>query len=210
MLRRRNLLKLALGAISLITAPHRKANSSEQPGDSPGVSLATALEKEDVFAYLQRTVGQFDAKRYKQILGSANPFKEGDQIVGVAAADDQSRTTARALLSATRVDQIEAHPPLEDQLYRLLTRSRDLLAAKKTKSLTLGELKQFLLREPEPQIQAIMPGLSSDVIGCLVKLMTDAELIEVGRKIFNPLPGSQIGAQGYLAPAFSRTRRPTT
>jgi ethanolamine ammonia-lyase large subunit len=55
-----------------------------------------------------------------------------------------------------------------------------------------------LLRENEPAIRRLMPGLSSDVIGCVVKLCSDEELIEIGRKVFNPLPGSQIGAKGYL------------
>ena len=43
-----------------------------------------------------------------------------------------------------------------------------------------------------------MPGLSSDVIACVVKLMSNSELIRVGRNLFNALPGSQIGARGYL------------
>jgi len=43
-----------------------------------------------------------------------------------------------------------------------------------------------------------MPSLSSDVIGCVVKLMTNDELISIGQKIFNPLPGSQIGSKGYM------------
>ena len=43
-----------------------------------------------------------------------------------------------------------------------------------------------------------MPGLSSDVIACVVKLMSNDELIAVGRKVFNPLPGSKVGARGYM------------
>ena len=64
--------------------------------------------------------------------------------------------------------------------------------------LTLGELKQHLLTQPEESIRSLMPGLSSDAIGCLVKLFSDEELIAAGRKIFNPQPGSQVGAKGYL------------
>src|SRR5439155_2886858 len=59
-------------------------------------------------------------------------------------------------------------------------------------------LKELLLRESEAAIRPLLPGLSSDVIGCVVKLLSDEELIEVGKKIFNPLPGSRIGAKGYL------------
>jgi len=198
MLRRRTFLRSALSAAAAFSIPSRRCRPAEKSDAERGVRLAEPLPGEDVFAYLQRTAGGFDAARYKQILGAANPLKEGDQIVGVAAAGEASRLTARALLTATSAGQIAAHPPLEDKLFRLLGQSLDQEAASKTNSLTLGDLKQFLLRESDAATQAIMPGLSSDVIGCLVKLMSNEELIAVGRKVFNPLPGTQIGAKGYL------------
>jgi ethanolamine ammonia-lyase large subunit len=83
-------------------------------------------------------------------------------------------------------------------LYQALRSSLDAATAQEISSWTLIELKRFVLSQPEPEIQRIMPGLSSDVIGCLVKLMSNQELIAVGAKVFNPLPGSQIGARGYL------------
>ena len=52
--------------------------------------------------------------------------------------------------------------------------------------------------KPENEIKLIMPGLSSDIIGLLVKLLSNDELIIIGQKVFNPLPGSNIGAKGYL------------
>jgi ethanolamine ammonia-lyase large subunit len=196
MLSRRTFLKAAIGtAGSAWICP---GGVSVAADTSPGVSLESPQPGEDLFAYLQRTRGGFDATRYKQILGAANPFKEGDRIVGVAAADDASRANARELLAATRIEQIESHPLLEDELYRLLKSNIDRAAAAETQQLTLGELKQLLLREEEPAIQAIVPGLSSDCIGCVVKLMSDEELIAVGQKIFNPLPDSSIGSRGYL------------
>src|SRR5262245_60742481 len=197
MLRRRTLLKAAFGAAALRGVRQKLACAVDQ-ATIHDVSLATSLPGEDVFSYLQRTTGGFEAARYKQILGAANPFKEGDRIVGVAAADDASRATARTLLAATRVADIEAHPPLEDRLFRLLDQSVDRAAAAKTNRLRLGELKQLLLRESEATIRPLLSGLSSDVIGCVVKLTSDDELIAVGEKIFHPLPGSRIGARGYL------------
>ena len=65
--------------------------------------------------------------------------------------------------------------------------------------MTLGALKSFLLLEDEDAIQSIMPGLSSDVIACVIKLMSNEELIQIGQKVFNPLPGSQIGSKGYMS-----------
>jgi ethanolamine ammonia-lyase large subunit len=165
----------------------------------PGWRTASADSTlDDLFRHLNRTHGRFDAVAYKQLLGAANPFKEGDAIVGVAAADDAARKRARALLSATTLGDLDAHPLLEDDLYRSLVGSLDVAVQSQVSRWTFGELKAFLLTREEAAIKAIMPGLSSDVIGCIVKLMSDAELIAVGAKLFNPLPGSQIGAKGYL------------
>ncbi len=149
MLRRRTLLKAAFGAAALGGAGRILADSADQPAAAHGVALAASLPGEDIFTYLRRTSGRFDQTLYKQILGAANPFKEGDRIVGVAAADDASRSTARNLLAATRVSEIESHPPLEDRLFRLLCVSVDRRSAAATSQFSLGELKEFLLREHE-------------------------------------------------------------
>src|SRR5262245_7970159 len=143
MLRRRTFVQASLGGIAALVAAKAQAQPAVARGNT-GVSLTAALAGEDVFRYLRRTAGGFDATRYKQILGAANAFKEGDQIVGVAAADDGSRGTARALLAATRLDQIDAHPPLDDGLYQLVKQDLDQHAAAKTALFTFAELKQFL------------------------------------------------------------------
>jgi len=64
--------------------------------------------------------------------------------------------------------------------------------------MTMGELKIFLLSAKESDIQPILNGLCSDVIGCVVKIMSNEEIIAVGRKIFNPLAGTSIGEKGYM------------
>ena len=43
-----------------------------------------------------------------------------------------------------------------------------------------------------------MYGLTSDTIGCVPKLMSNEELIALGQKIFNVLPGTKMGAKGYM------------
>lgn len=153
---------------------------------------------EGLVAYVRRVRGGWDGGLYAQLLGAANAFKEGDELAGLAAFDEAQRQMARDLLAATPLRDLDAHPPLDDGLSRALRASLDPQAQAVTASLTLGELKAFLLNQEEPGIQALMPGLSSDVIGCLVKLMTNDELQMVSAKIFNPLPGTQIGARGYL------------
>ncbi|MGB5218614.1 MAG: ethanolamine ammonia-lyase subunit EutB [Smithella sp.] len=154
--------------------------------------------EEDLFAFMNRTMGKFDRVTYQQIIGAANDFKEGDQILGVAVIDEAVRSKARRLLSNTRVGDILKHPLFEDNLYSRLLENLSPDAVKKTSPMTIGELKNFLLSRDESEIQPILDGLCSDVIGCVVKIMSNDELIAVGRKIFNPLAGTNIGAKGYM------------
>lgn len=164
-----------------------------------GVSLEPIRGGEDLFAYLQRQRGTLDLDLYRQVVGAANAFKEGDQTLGVAARDDASRQQARQLLAATTLGDLDRHRLFEDELQQLIDQAVDAQTQARLQSWTLGELKTFVLAQPEAEIKAIMPGLSSDVIGCLVKLMSNQELIQVGQTVFNPLPGSKIGSKGYLS-----------
>ncbi|NUQ65659.1 MAG: ethanolamine ammonia-lyase subunit EutB [Pirellulales bacterium] len=165
---------------------------------SAGVRVSQVGEGEDLFAYVRRVQGRFDPTLYRQIIGAANEFKEGDQILGLAAADGQSRHRARILLGNTRVGELAAHPLFHDALYDRLQADLDPASQRKLADLTLGELRALVLTRDEAEIRSVLDGLPSDVIGCLVKLMTEEDLIAAGRRIFHPLPGTQIGAAGYL------------
>ncbi len=153
---------------------------------------------EDIFAYIGRTRGRFDQTLYRQLLGSANEFKEGDQAIGLAAADAESRKHSRLLLGNTRIRDLISHPIFEDAVSSFIEKTVDQQVTTLVADWTLGELKTLLLNEDEGSIKEVMPGLPSDIIACVVKLMDNEDLIAVGRKVFNPLPGSHIGAKGYM------------
>lgn len=108
MLRRRTLSNSDLGDAAMAAIPKLPVRCEEQTSVRGGVKLPKALPGEDVFAFLLRTVGRFDAARFKQVLGAANPFKGGDRIVGVAASEEAVRGAAQALLAAARIEQIES------------------------------------------------------------------------------------------------------
>lgn len=160
--------------------------------------LAPVKDREDIFSYLERQCGKFDRELYVKILGNANEFKEGDQIVGVAALDAQSRFNARSLIANTRLSDIDAHPPLVDELHSWIARTTTPATPRSLEGMTLGQLKVALLSWSETEIHAIKGALSSDCIACVVKLMSNDELIAIGAKVFNPLPNSRIGSRGYL------------
>lgn len=199
MINRRFFLKAVAAGTGTMVVPAFISNplqASEIP--LKGVLLEKTREGEDIFAYILRQKGTFDNLLYRQILGAANAYKEGDEIIGVAAANEVSRSRARKLLANTRVGDLSDHPLLDDNLGKLLSESLDATAYKKASSLTLGEVKEELLTGSESAIHSLAEGLPSEVIGCVVKLMKNDDLIRVGASIFNPLPGSHIGDRGYL------------
>lgn len=152
-----------------------------------------------MFSYISRVKGGFDQTLYQQVLGAANAFKEGDETIGLGAGDDTTRQNARILLSSTKLKDLHEHPLLVDDLQKLIWQTTDQARYEKVQGWTMGELKEFLLTKPEMEIKEIMPGLNSETIGCIPKLMSNEELIRINQKIFNPLPGTKIGAQGYLS-----------
>ncbi len=177
------------------TLAERKAFAGEA---TPPTAIGEVMPGEDVFAYISRIKGGFDRKLYQQVIGAANDFKEGDMTIGVGAKDDATRKNARALLANTRIGDLYEHPLHEDNLQKLIWKTTDTSQYAKVKDWTMGQLKEFLLTESEAEIKGIMHGLTSDTIGCVPKLMTNEELITIGQKIFNVIPGTKLGAKGYM------------
>lgn len=162
------------------------------------VVIEAVEQDEDVFAYVSRIKGGFDQTAYQQVIGAANAFKEGDQAIGVGADDEASRENARALLAKTKIRDLYEHPLFDDDLQRLIWQTTDQGQYEQLKDWTMGQLREFLLTEPEERIKAIMGGLTSDTIGFVPKLMSNEELVSLSQKIFNAMPGTKMGSKGYM------------
>lgn len=195
-MRRRSFLAAMAGGAAYALLPGCK-NGPDEMAPS-GVSIPNVQPGEDLFGYISRIQGSFDETLYRKIIGAANAYKEGDQAIAVAAADETSRSNARLLLSNTKLKDLDTHPLLLDEQYKLIQQTLDTTVQASIAAFTLAELRNYLLKSDEAAIKAIMPGLTSDVIGSVVKLMSNEELVAVGKKVFNPLPGSNIGAKGYM------------
>jgi ethanolamine ammonia-lyase large subunit len=193
---RRDVIAMMGAASSAIAAAH--STVAKAAWDRSAIAIEEVRPGEDVFAHVSRVKGEFDQSLYQQIIGAANDFKEGDQAIGVGAKDEASRKNARALLANTRIRNLHEHPLHVDDLQRLIWQTTDRDQYAKVQDWTMGRLKQFLLTGSEEPIKDVMNGLNSDVIGCVPKLMSNEELVIVGQKIFNVLPGTQMGAKGYM------------
>ena len=203
-MRRRTFMKsVMLGGSALALACRQDPpppTTPPTPTPPPGVYIPSVNEGESLFGYLERTRGGFDPTLYRQLIGAANEYKEGDEA---ARPRRRGRHLPRQRASppvATRaIGDLRAHPLFEDGLFTLIEQGVDSAAARHREGLDDGRAQGASCSTgARRSIKALMAGLSSDVIGCVVKLMSNAELIAVGRKVFNPLPGSKIGAKGYL------------
>ena len=194
MTRRNFLVMVGAGGVTLAgySLAARQASGAEI------ITVGNVKQGEDVFAYISKVKGGFDQTFYQQVIGASNAFKEGDQAIKVGARDEASRKNARALLANTKIKDLYEHPLFEDNLQKLIWQTIDQAQYAKVKDWTMGQLKDFLLTRSEAEIKAIMYGLTSDTIGCVPKLMSNEELITLGRKIFNVIPGTKLGAKGYM------------
>jgi ethanolamine ammonia-lyase large subunit len=187
-----------LGIVGIAGASLAGVALAEEPAARDVLTIKEVKASEDVFAYITRIKGSFDQSLYQQVIGASNEFKEGDRTIGVGAGDEATRQNARALLTNTKIKDLYEHPLLADDLQKLIWKTTDQARYEKVRDWTMGQLKTFLLTQPEAEIKSIMSGLTSETIGCVPKLMTNEELIVIGQKIFNPLPGTQMGAKGYM------------
>lgn len=195
----------ALGGAAACGDTASEAPPGLPPAPSPvsapsirGFAVRELLPGETLFTYMDNVHGGFDRAVLGKLLGAANPFKEGDQAQGLAAADEPSRLRARELLAATTLGDYVARCVFEDEVQAYADAAVDAEIRARLATWTFASLKAFLLEKDEAEIHAIKAGLTSDVIGAVVKLMTNDELVAVGQKVFNPLPGSKVGAKGYL------------
>jgi ethanolamine ammonia-lyase large subunit len=192
---RRNFL-VVMGAAAGTLADYGVSAKAASGGGT--IAIEEVKPGEDVFAYISRLKGSFDQTLYRQVIGAANEFKEGDQAIGVGAVDEATRGNARALLTNTKIKDLYEHPLVVDDLQELIWQTTDQAQYAKVKDWTMSQLKEFLLTKSEAEIKGVMKGLTSETIGCVPKLMSNQELITLGQTIFNVLPGTKMGEKGYM------------
>jgi ethanolamine ammonia-lyase large subunit len=132
----------------------------------------------------------------KQLLLLSNPFKEGDLPIG-GTRDEKVVREARQKLSTLTIGEINSTRLVDDgvseALSRTLTRAIERHRAEEISHVPIGRLKAILTnRSALPWMERYRGGLSSEVIAAISKLMTDDELSNVARMLFNALPGNEI------------------
>ncbi len=122
------------------------------------------------------------------LMGKANEEKSGDHLAGVAADTTAERAAAKIVLAAVPLWVFYENPAVpydQDEVTRVIIDSVDASAYQEIKSWTVGELRDWLLKDTTTleDIQQLSNGLSSEMIAAVTKLMSNLDLIYAASKI---------------------------
>lgn len=123
----------------------------------------------------------------KTLLAKASPYRSGDVLAGVCAESYEERVAAQISLSDVPLKTFlnEAVIPYEhDEITRLIIDNHDNKAFTLINSLTVGELRDWLLRDETNSVilQNLAPGITPEMAAAVSKLMRNQDLIAVAKK----------------------------
>lgn len=140
----------------------------------------------------------------KALLGAADVSKAGDRHAGLAADSETDRESARAILSGLTLQHLFDNPLTDDEgrvdSVMRVNYDVDREAFASVAHMTLGELKDRLLRSSGAEIGRIGRGLTGVMAAAIAKLCDVHELILIARRISHPTQArTLLGAPGTLS-----------
>ena len=128
---------------------------------------------------------QFDD--LKNLLAKATPFRSGDALASIAANSYEERIAAQMCLADVPLKSFlnEAIIPYEkDEVTRLIIDTHDTDTFTLISSLTVGELRDWLLSNEADKstLQKLASGLTPEMIAATSKLLRNQDLILVAQK----------------------------
>ncbi|HUN83285.1 MAG TPA: ethanolamine ammonia-lyase subunit EutB [Terracidiphilus sp.] len=124
----------------------------------------------------------------RTLLARATPMRSGDVLAGLAAESAEERVAAQYALADLPLKHfLDEHvvPYEQDDVTRLIVDTHDATAFAPVRSLTVGELRDWLLSDeatPE-RLTGLAPGLTPEMAAAVSKLMRVQDLIMVAAKI---------------------------
>ena len=124
----------------------------------------------------------------RELLAKATPLRSGDVLVGLAARSAQERVAAQCALAdlpLTHFLSEQVVPYESDEVTRLIVDTHDAEAFAAVRSLTVGELRDWLLSDDATaeKLATLSPGLTPEMAAAVSKLMRVQDLITVAAKI---------------------------
>ncbi|WP_224333796.1 ethanolamine ammonia-lyase subunit EutB [Haloprofundus halobius] len=145
----------------------------------------------------------FDSVR--EVLAKANEEKSGDELAGIAADSEAERIAAKDALGELTLETLRQSPAIpyeDDEVTRVIQDGVDEAASERIKDWTVSEFREFLVDEGtrEAEIARIRPGLTSEMIAAVAKLMSNMDLIQASSKMqVTARCNNTIGGEGTLS-----------
>ncbi len=132
--------------------------------------------------------GTFKFGSLRELFAKANEEKSGDQLAGIAARSEQERVAAKRTLADLTLREIVANPlipPEEDDVSRLILETHDQQGFKAISGLTVGELREFILRDEttEADLKRLHWAITPEIAAAVAKLMSNKDLVLAGAKV---------------------------
>ncbi|HEY0133202.1 MAG TPA: ethanolamine ammonia-lyase subunit EutB [Nannocystis sp.] len=121
------------------------------------------------------------------LMARASPRRSADELAGLAAGSAEERALAQLALADVPLRRFIDAPlidPDTDEVARLIAEEHDAAAFAPVASLTVGELREWLLddlRTPE-DLAALRPGLIPDMAAAVSKLMRNQDLVTAAQR----------------------------
>jgi ethanolamine ammonia-lyase large subunit len=124
----------------------------------------------------------------RELLAKATPLRSGDQLAGIAAESAEERVAAQFALADLPLRHFlseQVVPYESDEVTRLIVDTHDAKAFAPVSSLTVGELRDWLLSDDATgeRLAALAPGLTPEMAAAVSKLMRVQDLIAAAQKI---------------------------
>jgi ethanolamine ammonia-lyase large subunit len=148
----------------------------------------------------------FTFTNLKHVLGAADISKAGDRKAGLAASNEIEREAARAVLSGLTLQHFFDNPltNIHGKIDSVMQVNYDIDHAvfATISQLSLGELKDELLKSNSEKIRQIGSALTGVMVAALTKLLDVHELIYLAKKLKNGAHAKArtlVGLQGTLS-----------
>ncbi|MBM4395760.1 MAG: ethanolamine ammonia-lyase subunit EutB [Deltaproteobacteria bacterium] len=130
----------------------------------------------------------FTFRDVKDVLAKANERKSGDELAGVAAANDTERVAARRVLASLTIRDVRENPvaPYEkDEVTRLIQDDLDAKVFARVQGWTFAQLREHVLAPGTTgdDLLKLGRGLTSECVAGLAKLMSNLDLVSAASRI---------------------------
>ena len=117
----------------------------------------------------------------RELLARATPLRSGDVLAGVAAESAEERVAAQFALADLPLKHFlseQVVPYESDEVTRLIVDTHDAEAFAPVRSLTVGELRDWLLSDEATgdRLAALAPGFTPEMAAAVSKLMRVQDL----------------------------------